>query len=313
MTRKLLPLVLICAASFGASFTAFASSPTPLAAVRNPKVPQKVTFADATVYLDRIDMFERLDRELTSMAYTHGNTLLTIKRANRYFPEMAPILKEEGVPLDLLYLACIESTLNNRALSPAKAAGFWQFMPSTAKEYGLEVSDTVDERYDVAKSTRAACRYLKSAYKKYGNWESAAASYNGGQGRISSELASQKAQTAYDLWLVDETSRYMFRLLAMKMIMEDPAAYGFILSADQLYQPLEYDTYQVNTSVSDWPTWAKEHGTNYLTLREHNPWIRAKSLTNKSGKTYTVRIPTEKSMKRSTLKTKTYNKKWVNK
>ena len=305
MTRKLLPLVLICAASFGASFTAFASSPTPLAAVRNPKVPQKVTFADATVDLDRIDMFERLDRELTSMAYTHGNTLLTIKRANRYFPEMAPILKEEGVPLDLLYLACIESTLNNRALSPAKAAGFWQFMPSTAKEYGLEVSDTVDERYDVAKSTRAACRYLKSAYKKYGNWESAAASYNGGQGRISSELASQKAQTAYDLWLVDETSRYMFRLLAMKMIMEDPAAYGFILSADQLYQPLEYDTYQVNTSVSDWPTWAKEHGTNYLTLREHNPWIRAKSLTNKSGKTYTVRIPTEKSMKRSTLKTKT--------
>ena len=313
MTRKLLPLVLICAASFGASFTAFASSPTPLAAVRNPKVPQKVTFADATVDLDRIDMFERLDRELTSMAYTHGNTLLTIKRANRYFPEMAPILKEEGVPLDLLYLACIESTLNNRALSPAKAAGFWQFMPSTAKEYGLEVSDTVDERYDVAKSTRAACRYLKSAYKKYGNWESAAASYNGGQGRISSELASQKAQTAYDLWLVDETSRYMFRLLAMKMIMEDPAAYGFILSDDQLYQPLEYDTYQVNTSVSDWPTWAKEHGTNYLTLREHNPWIRAKSLTNKSGKTYTVRIPTEKSMKRSTLKTKTYNKKWVNK
>ena len=313
MTRKLLPLVLICAASFGASFTAFASSPTPLAAVRNPKVPQKVTFADATVDLDLIDMFERLDRELTSMAYTHGNTLLTIKRANRYFPEMAPILKEEGVPLDLLYLACIESTLNNRALSPAKAAGFWQFMPSTAKEYGLEVSDTVDERYDVAKSTRAACRYLKSAYKKYGNWESAAASYNGGQGRISSELASQKAQTAYDLWLVDETSRYMFRLLAMKMIMEDPAAYGFILSADQLYQPLEYDTYQVNTSVSDWPTWAKEHGTNYLTLREHNPWIRAKSLTNKSGKTYTVRIPTEKSMKRSTLKTKTYNKKWVNK
>ena len=313
MTRKLLPLVLICAASFGASFTAFASSPTPLAAVRNPKVPQKVTFADATVDLDRIDMFERLDRELTSMAYTHGNTLLTIKRANRYFPEMAPILKEEGVPLDLLYLACSESTLNNRALSRAKAGGFWQFMPSTAKEYGLEVSDTVDERYDVAKSTRAACRYLKSAYKKYGNWESAAASYNGGQGRISSELASQKAQTAYDLWLVDETSRYMFRLLAMKMIMEDPAAYGFILSADQLYQPLEYDTYQVNTSVSDWPTWAKEHGTNYLTLREHNPWIRAKSLTNKSGKTYTVRIPTEKSMKRSTLKTKTYNKKWVNK
>lgn len=313
MTRKLIALTLLSAATFTSATTINASSPTPLAAVRNPKVPKKVNFAGSNVDLDRIDMFERLDRELTAMAYTHGNTLLTIKRANRYFPEMAPILKEEGVPLDLLYLACIESYLSNRALSPAKAAGFWQFMPATAREYGLEVSDTVDERYDVAKSTRAACRYLKSAYKKYGNWESAAASYNGGQGRISSELASQNVRSAYDLWLVDETSRYMFRLLAMKMIMEDPAAYGYIISADQLYQPLEYKTYQVNTPVSDWPAWAKEHGTNYLTLREHNPWIRAKSLTNKSGKTYNVRIPTEKSMKRSTLKNKTYNKKWVNK
>lgn len=313
MTRILLSILIISAATLSPCSTAFATHPTPLAAVRNPKVPKKMTFADATVNLDRIDMFERLDRELTSMAYTHGNTLLTIKRANRYFPVMAPILKAEGIPLDMLYLACIESSLNNRALSPAKAAGFWQFMPATAKEFGLEVSDTVDERYDVEKSTRAACRYLKNAYRKYGNWESAAASYNGGQGRISSELASQQANSAYDLWLVDETSRYMFRLLAMKMIMEDPSAYGYILTADQLYQPLEYKTVEVNTPVADWPTWAKEHGTNYLTLREHNPWIRARSLNNKSGKTYTVRIPTEKSMNRSTIKNKTYNKKWVNK
>lgn len=314
MNRTLIAILLTASAAIPATLPTSASNPPAmLAAVRNPKVPDKVKFADTTVDLDRIDMFERLDRELTGMAYTHGNTLLTIKRANRYFPEMAPILKSEGVPEDILYLACIESTLNPRALSPAKAAGFWQFMPTTGKEFGLEVNDYVDERYDLEKSTRAACKFLKNAYKKYGNWESAAASYNGGQGRISSELASQKVDTAYDLWLVDETTRYMFRLLAMKMIMENPAEYGYILHADQLYQPLEYDIVEVNTPVSDWPTWAKNHGTNYMTLREHNPWIRAKSLPNKSGKTYKVKIPTEKSQKRSTVKTKVYNKKWVNK
>lgn len=313
MKKLLISVILGAAIAAPGPVAIEASHPTPLAAVRNPKVPKKMKFAGAEVNLDRTDMFERLDRELTSMAYTHGNTLLTLKRANRYFPEMAPILKSEGVPEDLLYLACIESNLNPRALSPAKAAGFWQFMPATGKEFGLEVNDYVDERYDVEKSTRAACRYLKNAYNKYGKWESAAASYNGGQGRISSELASQKVDTAYDLWLVDETSRYMFRLLAMKMIMENPSDYGYILSADQLYQPLQYDVVEVNYPVADWPTWAKEHGTTYMTLRDHNPWIRAKSLPNKSGKVYKVRIPNEKSMHRSTIKNKTYNKKWVNK
>ncbi|MDE6101180.1 MAG: lytic transglycosylase domain-containing protein [Paramuribaculum sp.] len=313
MKQIICGMLLCVSALTTTAFPVTASTPTPLAAVRNPKVPGKTTFAGQKIDLDRIDMFERLDRELTSMAYTHGNTLLTIKRANRYFPEMAPILKSEGVPEDLLYLACIESSLNPHAVSPAKAAGFWQFMPATAREYGLEVNDSVDERYNLEKATRAACRYLKSAYAKYGNWESAAASYNGGQGRISSELASQKVESAFDLWLVSETTRYMFRLLAMKMIMEDPSAYGYILSRDQLYQPLDYEVIEVSTPVDDWPTWAKEHGTNYMTLREHNPWIRAKSLANKSGKKYSVRIPTEKSMHRSSAKTKVYNKKWVNK
>ncbi len=289
-----------------------AAHPTPLAAVRNPKTPKTMEFAGQEIDLDRIDMFERLDRELTSMAYTHGNTLLTIKRANRYFPVMVPILKEEGVPEDLIYLACVESNLNPRALSPAKAAGFWQFMPATGKEYGLEVNDYVDERYDVEKSTRAAARYLKGVYKKYGNWESAAASYNGGPGRISSELNAQGTNSAFDLWLVEETSRYMFRILAMKKILEKPADYGYILSADQLYQPLEYRIMEVNSPVDDWQKWAKDNGTDYMTLRDHNPWIRAKSLPNKTGKVYKVKIPTEKSMHRSTIKNQTYNKNWVN-
>lgn len=269
------------------------------AVVISPEVPTKVTFAGKTIDLDPTHMWERLDRELTAMSYTHGNTLLVLKRANRYFPVMKSILRSEGVPEDLVYLAAIESTLNPRALSPAKAAGMWQFIPGTAKEYGLEVGTEVDERYDIEKATRAAARYLKNAYSRYGNWESVAASYNGGMARISNELASQQVDSAYDLWLADETMRYMFRLLAMKMIMENPDRYGYLIRADQLYQPMDYKEVEVSTPVEDWPQWAKDHGIDYMTLRENNPWIRAKSLTNKSGKTYRVKIPSEKSLSHS--------------
>lgn len=282
-------------------------------AVVNPTVPKKVKFANNDIELDRIDMAERLDRELTAMAYTHGNTLLTIKRANRYFPVIMPILKANGLPTDLAYLACIESNLNPRALSGAKAAGIWQFMPATAREYGLEVNDYVDERYNIEKATQAACRYLSNAYKKYGNWESAAASYNGGMGRISSELSSQQQTSAYDLYLTDETSRYMFRLLAMKMIMEHPSRYGYRLTADQLYQPLETTDVLVEGPVEDWAQWAIDHGISYMTLREANPWIRAKSLPNKDGKTYMVKVPTEKTLHRSSQKKHVYNHNWTEK
>lgn len=285
--------------------------PVDMSAVAAPYVPGSVTFAGKKISLDDTDMWERLDRELTALSYTHGNTLLAIKRANRYFPVMAPILRQQGIPADMIYLAVIESTLNPRAISPAKAAGIWQFMPATGREYGLEVSDEVDERYDVEKSTRAACRYLKDAYARYGNWESVAASYNGGMQRITKELAAQQVTSAYDLWLADETMRYMFRLLAMKMIMESPRQYGFTLSASQLYQPPEYTTVKVSGPVKDWPQWAISHGTDYMTLRGHNPWIRAKSLTNKAGKTYTVRIPTPNSLSRSKQKTKVYNPAWI--
>ena len=279
--------------------------------VISPVVPTSVTFADKKISLDDNDMWERLDRELSAMSYTHGNTLLAIKRANRYFPVMAPILKEQGVPADMIYLAAIESTLNPFAVSPAKAAGMWQFMPATAKEYGLEVSNEVDERYNIEKATRAACKYLKNAYAKYGNWESVAASYNGGMARITNELAAQQATSAYDLWLADETMRYMFRLLAMKMIMDNPSGYGYRLSASQLYQPYEYTPVKVSGPVDDWAQWAIDHGTDYRALREHNPWIRAKSLTNKVGKTYTVLVPTKDSVSRSKQKRKIYNPAWI--
>lgn len=285
-----------------------ASSPSPVVA---PSVPENVTFAGVKISLDPVNMWERLDRELTAMSYTHTNTLLTIKRANRYFPVIAPILKKNNIPADMVYLAAIESTMNTKAISGAKAGGLWQFMPATAREYGLEVNDNVDERFDPEKSTEAACRYLRNAYAKYGNWESVAASYNGGMGRISGELSSQQVSSAYDLYLADETMRYIFRLLAMKLIMENPSDYGFVLTADNLYQPLDYKIVEVSTPVEDWPTWAIAAGIDYLTLREHNPWIRSKTLPNKTGKTYRVKIPTKDSLSRSSSKKSVYDPRWV--
>ena len=279
--------------------------------VVNPSIPSSVKFAGSEIDLDPIHMWERLDRELTAITYTHGNTLLAIKRANRYFPVLAPILKKNGLPADMIYLAVIESTLNPRALSPAKAAGLWQLMPATGKEYGLEVNDDVDERYDPVKATEAASRYLKNAYAKYGNWESVAASYNGGMARISKELGAQQAESAFNLYLADETMRYIFRMLAMKLIMENPSAYGFNLTADQRYQPIVYKTVEVSGPVDDWAAWAKEQGIDYLTLREHNPWIRSKSLPNKTGKTYNVNIPSRDSLSRSRQKVTVYNPVWV--
>lgn len=286
------------------------SSPV-FSSVKSPVIPSKVKFADKNYDMDRIDMYERLDRELTATAYTHGSTMLMLKRANRFFPEIIPILKRNGVPEDMVYLACVESTLNPRAYSPAKAAGIWQFMPATAKQYGLEVNDYVDERYNLEKATEAACRYLKNQKAKLGNWESAAAAYNGGPARIARELDSQIADNALDLYLVDETSRYMFRILATKLIMENPRAYGFNLTADQLYTPMKYDIVEVSTPVEDWPTWAADKGISYYQLKEANPWIRDKTLPNKTGKTYRVKVPRKESLYRSTAEQKVFNNKWI--
>lgn len=279
--------------------------------VRSPQMPSKAVFADTEYDLDRIDIYERLDRELTAIAYTHGNTLLLLKRANRYFPEIIPILKKNGVPEDVIYLACIESSLNPRAYSPAKAAGIWQFIPSTAKQYGLEVNEYVDERYNIVKATEAACRFLKSLKAKYGDWESVAAAYNAGPARITKELDAQIASTAMDLYLVEETSRYMFRILATKIIMENPRAFGFSLTADQLYTPIEYDIVEVSSPVNDWPTWAMKHGISYAQLKDANMWIRDKTLPNKTGKTYQVRVPKKESLHRSTAPKQVYNPAWV--
>ena len=237
--------------------------------------------------------------------------MLIIKRANRYFPEISQILKANGVPQDMLYLACVESSLNPRAYSPAKAAGFWQFIASTAKEYGLEVNDEVDERYNIEKATAAAARYLKKAYARYGNWPSVMAAYNGGMTRITNELDRQSADTSLDLYLTEETTRYPYRIMAMKTVMENAPAYGFHLRDDQLYQPRKYRTVEVCGPVADWSEWARKQGITYSILREENPWIRSKSLTNKTGKTYKVRVPLAESLSRRTAGTKTFNPAWT--
>lgn len=283
--------------------------------VVNPPTPKNVEICGRKVDLDYIDYAERYDRELTSLLYTHGNTLLTIKRANRFFPQIAPILNKNGIPEDLLYLACIESSLNPRAYSPAKAAGIWQFIPSTAKEYGLEVNDEVDERYNIEKETEAACRFFKKALSKYnGNWLAVFEAFNGGMTRISTQLNEQQTSDPLDLYLVEETQRYPFRIMAMKTIMENPAKYGFHITAEQLHSPRETETVEVRGPVDSWAEWAKNHGISYRELRDENPWIRAPKLTNKTGKTYKVRVPKRESLKRSTAGSpKVYNPNWITK
>lgn len=282
--------------------------------VVSPPVPSSIDFAGEHYDFDRRDMYERLDRELSQMCYSHSVTMLMLKRANRYLPIIAPILKKNGVPEDLVYLACIESTLSPRAYSPAKAAGLWQFLASTAKQYGLEVTDYVDERYNIEKATAAAARYLKESYNKYGNWESAMASYNGGQARITKELNAQMADSSFDLWLAEETTRYPFRVFAAKTIMEKPGKYGFHLLANQFYAPLEYTVETVSTTIESLPQWAINHGTTYAMLREYNPWLKAKSLPVTAGKTYSIKVPKQSSLSKSAnplTKADLHNPNWV--
>ena len=290
--------------------TTGSSSPV-FSTTASPDIPMSVTFAGEKVSFDRLDMAERLDRELTSIIYGQTTTELCFKRANRYFPVLAKILKEQGVPLDFLYLAVTESSMDYNAYSSAKAAGMWQLLAGTGRDYGLEVTDEVDERYDPERSTVAACKYLKAAYKKYGHWPTVAASYNAGMGKITSELSKQRVDNSFDLYLVQETSRYVFRIIAYKLLMETPKRYGYRFSRKNLWQPVDYTTVDVTGSVASWIDWAKDKGITYAQLREANPWIRSTKLTNASGKTYKVRVPKQNDLYRSKRTFSVYNKDWV--
>jgi hypothetical protein len=254
------------------------------------KVPNQVIFAGEKMPINIYDVKERLDREMLVNTYWHSNTFQNFKNAYRYFPTIEKILQEEGVPDDFKYLALAESGLRN-VVSPSNAAGVWQFLKETGAQYGLEVNDVVDERYHLEKSTRAACKYLKQAKQEFGSWTLAAASYNVGQARVRKSIAEQKVTSYYDLHLNEETSRYVFRIVALKELFNNPQKYGFYFTDEDMYQPLNYKTLQVDTSVTDLVEFAIQNNTNYKTLKLHNPWMRQQRLDNKISKVYEIKSP----------------------
>ena len=253
-------------------------------------IPDTIDFAGERAPLNISDVKERFERELIVNANLDATTLLILKRANRAFPIIEPILKKNGIPDDFKYLAVIESGLVN-AVSPAGARGVWQFMPETAKEKGMEVNDVVDERYHLQKSTEAACKYLLDAKARFGNWTLAAASYNGGMNGVNKQIEMQKVTNYYDLLLTEETSRYVFRILALKEIMKNPEKYGFNLLPIELYQNLPSKVISVDSTITDLAGFAKAQGINYKILKIHNPWLRDKKLMNPNRKRYEIEIP----------------------
>jgi hypothetical protein len=253
-------------------------------------LPEKLDFAGELVPMDRPDVRESLDRELLVNTYWHSNTLLAIKRAYRWFPVIEPILKANEIPDDFKYLAVIESALSN-ASSPAGAKGFWQILEETGKGYGLEIDEQVDERYDVEKSTYAACHYLKDAYDIHGSWAMAAASYNMGMGGLQRRAGEQYQNAYWDLLLNEETARYVYRILAMKEIFNHADQYGFVLRPAELYEPFQSNSIQVTATISDLAAFAKEQGTTYKLLKWYNPWLRENYLKVAAGKSYLIKIP----------------------
>lgn len=272
----------------GAS-TAFLS---PEQTIKSIDLDRDFDFCGEKFPMDNQDVRQRLDAELLRNVYLHSGTLLAIKRANAIFPIIEPIMKEEGVPNDLKYLAVAESVLSN-ANSPAGARGVWQFMKATAGQYGLEVNSEVDERYHLEKATHAACKYLKGEKERLGSWILAAAAYNGGPGRIKQDKDTQRASNFFEMNLAaDETMRYPFRIVAIKEVMSNPAQYEYNIDKDHLYPvPDKGKKVEVSGQVANWGDFAREHGTNYRAFKLLNPWLVDSKLTNKERKTYTVLVP----------------------
>lgn len=275
-----------------------------------PEVPNQLAFCGQQVDLTRYNRHEGFDREIATFTYLHASTMLHLKRANRYFPIIEPILREQGVPDDFKYLSVIESNLDPKIKSPAGAVGLWQLMPATAKEYGLVISSTVDERCNIEKATVAACRYLKAAYAKYGDWATVAASYNAGTARISGELDQQATDNAFDLWLVEETTRYVYRILAIKQIFEHPYKYGFVLQPKDLYKPIACREVEVKQNIPDLQAFAQKQGITYADLKRFNLWLRDRKLET-GGHTFTLKIPEAKDLYYATPNSYVHNPQWV--
>lgn len=247
-------------------------------------------FAGESLPMDNFDVEERLDRELMTNVYMHATTLLHIKTANRYFPIIEPILKKNGIPEDMKYLCVAESSLR-MATSSAGAKGLWQFLDYMGRAYNLEVNGEVDERFHVEKSTEAACKFLQYLKNRFGSWSLAAAAYNMGETALAKKIEEQKSNNYYDLHLNAETSRYVFRIMAIKEIMQHPEQYGFHVTEEQLYEPHQYRTVTVNQSIPSLGEFAQQQGTSYRMIKVLNPWLISNSLKNTSGKSYEIRIP----------------------
>lgn len=255
------------------------------------ELPKELTFAGEKVPLEYFDVRENLDREILSTSYFHSQTIRYIKNAPRYFSIIEPILKENGIPDDFKYLSVAESGFDIRAVSPSQAVGLWQILESTAKENGLEINSEIDERYNIEKATQAACRIFKDDYERFGSWSLVAASYNGGRNGLNRKIESQKVSSYYDLLFVEETTRYVFRILALKLVMENPVKYGFRIEKEDLYPIIPTKNVEISGSVSDFATYAIEKGINYKILKMFNPWLRDTSLKNIGKKTYILKIP----------------------
>jgi membrane-bound lytic murein transglycosylase D len=254
--------------------------------------PSEMDFCGEKVPTNQADVKERLDREMLVNINLNATTAILIKRANKVFPIIEPILAKNNIPDDFKYLAVIESGLIN-AISPSGAKGVWQFMPGTAKEINLEVTEQVDERYHIEKSTQAACEYLLRAKNKFGNWTIAAASYNGGITGLQNHIIFQQTSDYYNLWLTDETARYIFRILALKEIMKNPEKYGYLIPKEALYPKINTKKLLIDSTITNLSTFALSQGINYKILKTHNQWLRDKKLDNPTKKIYEIEIPIE--------------------
>ncbi|MBU45802.1 MAG: murein transglycosylase [Flavobacteriales bacterium] len=254
--------------------------------------PEDLNFAGEEIPVYSSDIWERIDRELLKNTYWQSNTMLYFKKANKYFPIIEPILKEYNIPDDFKYLAVIESGLDN-VVSPSGAAGFWQLMKGTAREYGLEVNKDIDERYNLEKATVVACEYLQEAYHKFGNWTMAAASYNMGKSGVRRKIKEQESNNYYNLYLNSETARYVFRIIAVKEIMQNPKKYGFMFRRKDLYSMPNLQAIEVDSTIANLSDFAKSYNVNYKLLKQFNPWLRTRKLPDKSRRRYILKIPTD--------------------
>lgn len=300
LTGFVLAGTVIIILSIAQSFKGFNSKPVSrkhqvidsLYNIKSFQLPEEVTFAGERMPLENFDTKESLEREVLTSAYRHSSTILIIMRAHRYLPLIEKILKKNNIPEDFKYLVAAESEYSNM-VSPVGATGFWQIMPETGKEEGLEINSVVDERYDVEKSTQFACDYFIRSYEKYGNWTLAAASYDGGRGAIDEQIDIQHQKNYYDLLLSEETARYIFRAVAYKLLITDPEKYGFNIHSKDLFPELKYYEVKVDTAVTDFSAFAQKFGTNYKMLKFLNPWLRKPFLTPKLNKEYLIKIPSE--------------------